>query len=135
MKKSKEDFSWLKEKAQETSPDRRVRGPMIRLHRVKEAEGRPAWVPVWVNAFELVMAHDNHQGYTLVTCRTAPSINVHESLEEVLSLIEEATAEPAKKPPTPEQLEQYVHAARSIAEMAKRIFSEELQDKSGGMPS
>jgi len=125
----------MNESKEEKAEEKRVRGPMIKLHRVKEAEGRPAWVPVWVNAFELVMAHDNHQGYTLVTCRAAPSINVHESLEEVLSLIEEATAEPPKRPPTPEQLEAYVYAARSVAELAKRIFSENPQDKSGGMSS
>lgn len=113
--------------------ERKIRGPMIKLHHVTAER----IYPVWLDAFGIVRVSETRKGdvYVFFQGALGEGILVHETTEEVLSLIEEAMGERPKIPPTPEQLEQYVQAARSLAEFAKRIFAETPPSTAGGMPS
>ncbi len=113
-------------------PERTVRGPMIKLHHVTAER----IYPVWVNAFSVVRVSSDRRGETHVYFQGALGEGIHtnEPVEEVLALIESATAERRKSPPSAEEIEAYVTAGKRMVDAWMRTCGGAGRS-SGGMPS
>ena len=112
---------------------RSVVGPMIKLHRITPERMNPVWV--WVCAFEITQVADERGNGTSVHSKSSMNLNVRESVEQVLDLIEEATSPQAAEPPSAEKIREYVKAAIQMAETFKRMMKSEAASEQGGMPS
>lgn len=113
-------------------PERTVRGPMIKLHHVTAER----IYPVWVDAFSVVSVSSDRRGETHVYYPGAlgQGIHTHEDVDEVLALIEAATAERRKAPRSAEEIEAYVHAVKHLVD-AWMMTCGGAGRSSGGIPS